>query len=110
MVKKLKFVKLAGQWFVHLPNYPGNPEDLAMVSGADILCDMIDSEGFGEITVLMSTEPQDNPAWRGRILDFSEFTGDEGALYTLRDIKLNVWLCNVTKYVFGEFPKTIYIY
>jgi hypothetical protein len=27
----------------------------------------------------------------------------------MRELKLDVWLCNVTKYVFGEFPATIYI-
>ena len=43
MKKKLNFVKLAGRWFVHLPNYPGHYSELEMVLGADVLCDMIDT-------------------------------------------------------------------
>ena len=41
MEKKLIFVKLAGKWFVLLPDYPGDPMDLEMVSGADTLCETI---------------------------------------------------------------------
>ena len=35
----------------------------------------------------------------------------DGATYRLEnDPDFEIWLCNVTKYVFGEFPKNIYIY
>ena len=32
-----------------------------------------------------------------------------GATYVKQDSDMEVWLCPVTKYVFGKFPETIYI-
>lgn len=51
---------------------------------------------------------------RDYILEFVNSTTDstgeqDGANYRLLEYKLDMWLCNVTKYVFGEFPATIYI-
>ena len=115
MEKKLKFIKLAGNWFVHLPDYPGHYSDLEMVLGAHILCDMIDTHDIGYITATVSDKPSyDEFGTREYILDFVNSTTDstgeqDGANYRLREYKLDVWLCNVTKYVFGEFPATIYI-
>lgn len=115
MRKKLNFVKLAGKWFVRLPDYPGHYSDLEMVLGADVMCDMIDTFETGSIAVTVSDEPFDSVfSTREYILDFVNSTEgadgeQDGANYRLREYKLDVWLCNVTKYVFGEFPATIYI-
>ena len=114
MEKKLNFVKLAGKWFVHLPNYPGHYSDLEMVLGADVMCDMIDTHDIGYITVIVDTEPSENHfTAREYTLDFVNSTTSngeqDGANYRMREYKLDVWLCNVTKYVFGEFPATFYI-
>ena len=115
MVKKLIFIKLAGRWFVHLPDYPGHYSDLEMVSGADVLCDMIDSLDIGYITVYVSDKPlEDQFTTREYILDFVNSTKgadgeQDGANYRMREYKLDVWLCNVTKDLFGEFPATFYI-
>ena len=115
MKKKLTFIKLAGKWFVHLPNYPGHYSDLEMVLGADVMCDMIDTHDTGYITVIVDTEPSENQfTTKEYILDFINSTEgadgeQDGANYRMREFKLDVWLCNVTKYVFGEFPATFYI-
>ena len=114
MEKKLTFVKLAGKWFVHLPDYPGHYSELEMVLGADVMCDMIDTLDTGYITATISTEPKEsNFTIKEYVLDFVNSTvsngEQDGANYRLREWKLDVWLCNVTKYVFGEFPATIYI-
>lgn len=114
MEKKLTFIKLAGSWFVHLPDYPGHYSELEMVLGADVLCDMIDSLDIGYITVYVSDKPlEDQFTTKEYILDFVNSTvsngEQDGANYRLREYKLDVWLCNVTKYIFGEFPVTIYI-
>jgi hypothetical protein len=114
MEKKLNFVKLAGRWFVRLSDYPGHYSDLEMVLGADVMCDMIDTFETGNITVTVSDEPFDSMfSTREYILDFVNSTTSngeqDGANYRMREYKLDVWLCNVTKYVFGEFPATIYI-
>ena len=111
MERKLVFVKLANKWFVHLPEYPGHPMDLEMVSGADTLCEMIDEYHNGFISVTISTKPMngDEFATKFVVLDLKEHTDDIGATYTRRDSDQEVWLCNVTKYVFGDFPETLYI-
>ena len=114
MEKKLTFVKLAGKWFVHLPDYPGHYTELEMVLGADVMCDMIDTHDIGYITVIVSTEPSENQfTTKEYTLDFVNSTvsngEQDGANYRMREYKLDVWLCNVTKCVFGNFPATIYI-
>lgn len=114
MEKKLIFIKLAGKWFIHLPDYEGHYSELEMVLGADVLCDMIDTFDTGYITATISTEPKEsNFTTKEYVLDFVNSTvsngEQDGANYRLREWKLDVWLCNVTKYVFGEFPATIYV-
>lgn len=113
MVKNLTFVKLAGSWFVQLPDYPGHYSELEMVEGAEVLCDMLDPSD-GEINAIVSTEPFDDFSLSSEYtLDFVNSTisngEQDGANYRCREYKLDVWLCNVTKYIFGEFPATIYI-
>lgn len=114
MEKKLTFIKLAGKWFIHLPDYEGHYSELEMVLGADVLCDMVDTFDIGYITATVSDEPKEsNFTTKEYVLDFVNSTvsngEQDGANYRLREWKLDVWLCNVTKYVFGEFPATIYI-
>lgn len=115
MERKLVFVKLAGRWFVHLPDYPGLPEDLEMVMGADFFCQQLDKHNTGFVTVYVGIEhkvsrftPQEY------VFKFDNYTEVNseifGAHYHLEsDPDFEIWLCNVIKYIFGEFPKTIYI-
>lgn len=110
MIKNLNFVKLAGRWFAQIPDYEGDVADLTMVEGADVLCDMLDPSD-GIIQAQLSNKPFEDLVIPSSeyTLDFINSTGEEGANYKCREYKLDVWLCNVTKYVFGEFPATIYI-
>lgn len=111
MVKHLNFVKLAGYWFAHLPDYEGDPSDLEMVDGADVLCVMLDHQENGLIYSTISDEPLEEESMSDNIytLDFVNSTEGIGANYRCREFKLDLWLCNVTKYVFGKFPETIYV-
>ena len=111
MEKRLKFIKMTSDgWYVQLPNYEGHVSDLQMVAGADTLCELIAND-LTEITVTISDEPFENTNFSTKKfqLEFINSTGEEGANYRLESLQLDVWLCNVTKYVFGEFPATIYI-
>lgn len=109
----ISFVKLANRWYAQLPNYPGKVEDLEMVLGADVLLDIIDSKETGTASLEIYTSEEEftkyNIILPNYTIDFVETTGDDGANYRLREYKHDLWLCNVTKYVFGEFPLTIYI-
>ena len=111
MEKKLKFIKMtANGWYVQLPNYEGHVSDLEMVMGADSLCELLAGNNT-EVTVTVSDEPFESTKFSIKTfeLEFINSTGEEGANYRVKDLQLDVWLCNVTKYVFGEFPATIYI-
>lgn len=111
MEKKLIFVKLAGKWFVLLPDYPGEPMDLEMVSGADVLCESLDVAKNGFISVTVSTGPLNGDEFATNliVLNCKEVFEEIGATYVKQDSDMEVWLCPVTKYVFGSFPQTIYI-
>ena len=121
MICRLTFIKIAGGWYVHLPDYDGNIGDLEMVSGADSLCYELDTDNDGVVNVVVS---EDNDYVEGNfkwdyVLDFIMSTvGDDGkvsgAHYNVYDDKnltqtKQIWLCNVAKTIFKKFPATIYI-
>ena len=112
MNKVLEFYRTSEQrWFVDLPDYEGSIYDLEMVQGADTLCNLLNEDNENRITLFLSTKefPYNNK------LTYKNLTPEfnEGANYHLKkyndiEFDLNVWLCDVTKFVFGEFPNEIY--
>jgi hypothetical protein len=111
MIRQFKFYKEEGTWYVDLPEWEGRREDLAMVSGADIILDII-SQGENDIKVLVSTEDFDGSNRLEFLRDATEM--GEGSWYLMKTYKgieynMELWLCDVTRFVFGDFPKNIYI-
>lgn len=111
MVREFKFYKDEGGWFVDLPEWEGTKADLAMVSGADTMLDII-SQGENDIMVLLSTE-EFNGSNRLEFIRESPEMG-EGSWYLMKTYKgieynLELWLCDVTIFVFGNFPQNIYV-
>jgi hypothetical protein len=116
MTRVFKFYKEAtGEWYVDLPEWEGTKGELQMVAGADTFLDIL-SEGEAEVFVLMSNEHFDQASFLemkslGRIEGWEI---GEGAWYKLISYAgiefpdLDMWLCDVTKFVFGNFPKRIY--
>lgn len=110
-----KFYKEDNNWYIDLPNYPGDKSDLAMVMGADTMLDYI-SDGNDIVMLKISTSDDENPIEYSNKLKYLYDAKDiigEGAFYEMknydnRDVMLNIWLCDVTKFVFGDFPKVIY--
>jgi hypothetical protein len=113
-MRTYRFYKDSEGWFVDLPEWTGEKWELEMVSGADTFLDIL-SQGENEVHVTMSKEPFDGC----EILHFQELgrlEGSEmgtGAWYFLQnysgiDYTLKMWLCDVTIFVFGEFPNKIY--
>lgn len=99
---KLSFVKLANKWFVVLPEWEGDVEDLQMVCGADLLLECI-SNGQPIVTIRIV----EKSSTRLTLLSIDDY----GATYKVDSpyYQGDVWLCNVTKYVLGEFPKVMCI-
>ena len=111
MLRQFKFYKDEGTWYVDLPEWEGSRADLAMVSGADTMLDII-SQGENDIKVLLSTEDFDGSNKLELLRDAPEI--GEGSWYLMKTYKgieynLELWLCDVTIFVFGGFPKNIYI-
>lgn len=114
MNKTIKFVKENnGLWFADLPEWTGDKGDLQMVCGADTLLEII-GQGDQIVSVYFNTEPFEGAsvlALMGLGLDGDLSLG--GGSYILDNYmgihySLNVWLCDVTNFVFGEMPMFIY--
>lgn len=110
-MKELKFVKeTSGRWYVELPDWTGPKSDLEMVCGADTMLDYI-SEGEYE-TTLIASENDFSDSNKLTFIKMADELGN-GAFYKIEDYKglefsLEMWLCDVLKFVFGGFPEVIY--
>lgn len=104
---KIQFVKLAKQWFCVLPDYcNGSVADLEMVEGADDFLEVL-SKGNPIVTVEVYTEkPQKNDHHAGLLS-----SDNCGGTYHVNgdDFNGEIWICNVTLEVLGDFPKHLYI-
>lgn len=109
-----RFYKDEYGWFIDLPNWEGEKYDLQMVAGADTFLDLL-SQGENDVYVTLSTKPFENC----EVLMFEHYGRleawelGEGAWYVLNSYKgldydLKMWLCDVTKFVFGDLPDKIY--
>lgn len=109
-----RFYKNEKGWFVDLPDWTGEIWELQMVMGADTFLDIL-SQGENEVHVILSKNQfigSDTLHYECQgLLEGPEY--GEGAWYFLNEYKgipytLRLWLCDVTKFVFGEFPVKIY--
>jgi len=99
------------RWYVVLPEWEGDRGELEMVAGADVMLGIL-SNGNKIVTLRLSLEP--NPC--DITLHFDREDGG-GAWYSLATNSDNIefenlheiWLCHVTKFVFGELPPRIFI-
>ncbi len=120
------------RWFIDLPNWPWKKANLEMVCGADKLLDIL-SNGKDRVKLLVKPleEPKEETEFSNLMLEGwlevkqiqSSLTG--GATYTARGIGMEqfvrnhpvsgqsmqrtLWLCPVTLFVFGHYPKYFYV-
>ena len=114
-MRTFKFYKTeVGRWYVDLPEWEGSVDELEMVAGADLFLDVL-SESEQTVNVILSTVPFEGSdvLELQRLGDVESWELGEGAWYKLLEYKgidyeLTMWLCDVTKFVFDEFPKNIY--
>ena len=96
-----------GRWFVVLPDYDGDQEDLEMIDGADKLLDILTTDGL-YVTLHVSLENPNNDMYTLKLVKHDEI----GATYEVvnhgRFLDKDIWLCNVVHYLFGEHPEIIY--
>lgn len=94
------------RWYVVLPEWEGDKEELEMVCGADVMLDIV-AQGEWHTYLTISEKEFDNPRFT---LTFNRDEAD-GGLYNLKSDmhEFEIWLCHVTKFVFdGRLPKILY--
>jgi hypothetical protein len=113
-MRTYRFYKDDVGWFIDLPEWEGEKNELQMIMGADTFLDML-SQGENNINLIIDKKP-----FKDCEVLYYQHEGNlegpecgEGAWYFLNEymgIQLNmkIWLCDVTKFVFEEFPLKIY--
>ena len=107
---QLRFYKHTdGRWYVDLPNWEGDFEDLEMVAGADDLLEVLSHQlKTQSITFEVWTKMPNVPCGLMTKIDQTR----DGATYQVSNCMYydsTAWLCNVTKFVFdGIHPNHIY--
>jgi len=104
----------SGRWYVDLPEWEGSKDELEMVSGADTFLEIL-SQGESEVNVILSVTDFVGSD-KLQLIKPGRLGGwelGEGSWYKLDSYigisyDLEMWLCDVTKFVFGGFPETIY--
>lgn len=119
------------RWYVDMPDWEGSKEDLEMVSGADMMLEII-AQGDDDVYLSLSDEEivftplvrkldgveidMDKYAYpkSSKIIKIKDTPEIGGAEYTFTEwcgieYNLKIWLCSVTEYVFGYLPDTIYV-
>lgn len=96
-----------GRWYVVLPEYEGDPEDLEMVEGADKMLDALTEDGLYVTLMVDLEEPSDGEYFTLEMKSHDDY----GGYYNVKNCQQfsnMVWLCNVVHFVFGEHPEAIY--
>ncbi len=98
-------------WFIDLPEFieqgHGTKSNLAMVAGADTMLDKLSNES-NYITLRIETYEFEGA--EGTLSKFGICPYGENYYFSGSGHYHRVWLCPVTKYVFGgRYPKKIFI-
>ncbi|RZL46708.1 MAG: hypothetical protein EOP00_14155 [Pedobacter sp.] len=110
--KQFKFYKKpSGEWWLILPEWKGDPDDLQMIEGADKWLELM-AKGKKEIGLEMSDKPYSG-AEVLTLLRIREENLGGGGIYYLETygsekVKLKLWLCEVTSFVFDCIPQKLY--
>ena len=100
-----------GLWYVDFPNWPFDHHNLLMVAGADRLCSFLsDDDRFSYVDVIPSSKKESHPGYACLVQGEHSLTG--GSFYTVTELpgfEREIWLCPVTLFVLGHYPKYLYI-
>lgn len=100
-----------GRWYVDFPNWPFDHHNLMMVAGADELCEFLSDDGrFTYVDVVPSSKRLDKPGYACLVQGEHSLAG--GSTYKVTNLphfEREIWLCPVTLFVLGRYPRYIYI-
>ena len=93
------------KWYIVLPEWEGDKAELEMVCGADTMLEIL---GQGEPEVHMSLSQRYFEEHTFTLKYIREDAGGGWYYYQSEFNNMDIWLCSVTKYVFGELPEILY--
>lgn len=100
-----------GCWYVDFPNWPFDHHNLMMVAGADKLCAFLsDDDKIAKVSVIPSNKELNLEGYAKLIRGEHFLTG--GSIYEVTNLpgfEREIWLCPVTLFVLGQYPKYLYI-
>lgn len=111
MKRNFRFYKVAnGDWYIDLPEWNGDPEDLQMIQGADEWLDLVSTAD--EVTLTISDADFGNAEFM-TLIRLGEPNLGGGGNYFLESykenrVKIKIWLCEIVKFVFDRYPQRIY--
>ncbi len=98
------------EWYITLPEWKGDEEDLQMIEGADEWLDLV-SEGDKVTLTIANTDFKDADFLTLIRLGEPNLGGGGNyflATYLGEKVALKVWLCEVAEFIFDEYPQRIY--
>lgn len=100
-----------GLWYIDYPNWPFDHHNLLMVSGADELCAFLSEDGRRTcVSVIPSKRREKHDGYfELEQLDSGLTSGSTYQVNGLRGFTRNIWICPVTLFVLGQYPKYIYV-
>ena len=104
-----------GCWYVDFPHWPFSHDNLAMVSGADKMLDLLsDGVSLVKVSVIPAKKKEQHNGYIE--LEQTEHSLFGGSTYQVkyepfiqRFKRDTLWICPVTLFVLGRYPKFIYV-
>ncbi|MBD0374933.1 MAG: hypothetical protein M3342_11230 [Bacteroidota bacterium] len=108
------FFREDGTWHIDAPEYirrGGNKADLHMIAGANALLNLM-AGGKSRVTLTFDSKPFEDAESIELLQKCDPFM--DGGYYIMRkyngrEINFNMWLSDITKFVFGTTPKWIFV-
>ena len=110
-MKTLRFYKEEDNtWYADIPDYicqGGEKADLQMVAGADNMLDILSNNG--DSITLRIYENNEEP--EKYVVSLWLLKEDEIPNYNcnINGYEFSIWLCGVTKWLYGYYPEVLYI-
>ncbi|MBR6264875.1 MAG: hypothetical protein IKR05_16915 [Prevotella sp.] len=100
-----------GLWYVDFPNWPFDHHNLLMVAGADQMCAFLsDDDKNTWVNVIPTNKEENHPGYAKLIQkDHSLMGGSTYEVTGLEGFNRDIWLCPVTLFVLGNYPKYMYV-
>ena len=106
-IKQMSFEKDGRRWYAVIPQWKGSRASLEMVAGADKFLDTLDVSNKGYVTLKISTA-YDYGYSKITKIDDCKYGGANYVYKQHNRLPNFMWLCEVTLFVFGKYPDTIY--